>query len=145
MRAVPVELKDAKDYVNKYHRHHGAVVRDKFRIGCEKDGQLVGIVQVGRPVARALCDGKTLEVVRLCTDGTKDVCSFLYSAAARVARELGYKKIITYILFDEPGVSLKAAGWNKEADIKGHSWDTPARHRDCKSPTCDKQRWSKLL
>jgi hypothetical protein len=121
------------------------VHRDKFRIGCEKDGQLVGVIQIGRPVSRVLDDGNTLEVVRLCTDGTNDVCSFLYAKAARIAREMGYKKIITYILDSEIGTSLKAAGWKKEAEIKGHHWSCKSRPRNTSAPTCDKQRWSKEL
>lgn len=145
MKAIPMELKDANEFVLRFHRHHDPVYRDKFRIGCEVDGKLVGIAQVGRPVARNLDDGKTLEVVRLCTDGTKDVCSFLYSRAARIAKEMGYSKIITYILDTESGTSLKAAGWHKEADIKGHSWNCPSRPRKTTAPTCNKQRWGKTL
>jgi len=103
MKAVPLELKESNEFVAKYHRHHPPVHRDKFRIGCEKDGNLVGVVNVGRPVSRALCDGYTLEVVRLASTGEKNVCSFLYSAAARIAKEMGYKKIITYILESEGG------------------------------------------
>lgn len=110
-----------------------------------RGGVLVGVANVGRPVARALCDGKTLEVVRLCSTGEKDVCSFLYSRCARIAKELGYSKIITYILDTESGVSLKASGWHKEADIRGHTWDTPSRPRQTKAPTCNKQRWAKEL
>ncbi len=71
---------------------------------------MVGVVQVGRPASRNLDDGKTVEVVRLCTDGTKDVCSFLYAKAARIAKEMGYEKIITYILESENGSSLTDAG-----------------------------------
>lgn len=146
MIAVPMGLKEANEYVNTLHRHHKAVYRDKFRIGCQaNDGHLCGVVQVGRPVSRHLDDGRTLEVVRLCTDGTDNVCSFLYAAASRVAKELGYSKIITYILDQETGVSLKAAGWQKEADIRGHSWDCPSRPRTTIAPTCNKQRWSKNL
>ena len=145
IRAVPIERADAVAFVNRLHRHHEGVNRDKFRIGAEVDGQLVGIVQVGRPVSRALCDGHTFEVVRLCTDGTPHVCSFLYGAAARAARDLGYSKIITYILETEPGTSLRAAGWHKEADIRGHTWNTPSRPRKTTAPTCDKQRWAKVL
>lgn len=96
IEAIPLELKEANLFVTKLHRHHDAVYRDKFRPGALHDGKLVGVVQVGRPVSRMLDDGNTLEVVRLCTDGTKDVCSFLYSRAARIAKEMGYKKIITY-------------------------------------------------
>lgn len=145
MRAVPVEREEAVAFVDRMHRHHEGVRRDRYRIGAEHNGKLVGIVQVGNPVARALCDGKTLEVVRLCTDGTKNACSFLYSAAARVAYELGYSKIITYILDAESGDSLRASGWHKEADVRGKTWNTPSRPRETKAPTCNKQRWAKLL
>jgi hypothetical protein len=145
IQAVPLELKEANDFVRRYHRHHAPVIRDKYRIGAELDGKLVGVVQVARPVARMLCDGKTLEVVRLCTDGTKNVCSFLYSAAARIAREMGYTKIITYILASESGDSLRACGWELEASVKGQSWSREARPRKCTAPTCNKQRWSKTL
>ena len=145
IKATPLELKDATAFVADIHRHHAPVIRDKYRLGASVDGTLRGVVQVGRPVARGLQDGKTVEVVRLCTDGTKNVCSFLYAAAARIAREMGYKKIITYILHTEPGDSLVAAGWIKEADIRGKSWDTPSRRRNTTAPTCDKQRYSKAL
>lgn len=50
----------------------------------------------------------------MCTDGTANACSFLYAAAARAGRALGYDRIQTYILADEPGTSLKAAGWKFE-------------------------------
>lgn len=143
--AVPLELKQANAFVSRFHRHHDAVFRDKYRVGAVKGGELVGVVQVGRPVSRELDDGATLEVTRLCTDGTPHVCSFLYSRAARIAKELGYAKIITYILEDEPGTSLLAAGWEKEADIRGHHWDCPSRPRQTTAPTCDKQRWVKTL
>lgn len=145
MKLVPLERKEVAEFVNRLHRHHDPVMRDRFRIGAEHNGVVCGVVQVGNPVARALCDGKTLEVVRLCTDGTKNACSFLYSAAARVARDLGYSKIITYILDTEDGASLRAAGWHKEEDIRGHTWNTPSRPRNTTAPTQDKQRWARYL
>ena len=146
MKAVPIELKEANNFVNLLHRHHNAVYRDKFRIGCLDDSnKLIGVVQLGRPVSRCLDDGKTIEVVRLCTDGTKNACSFLYARAARVAQLMGYSKIITYILESESGTSLKASGWCKEADIKGHNWNCPSRPRNTQAPTCNKQRWVKQL
>lgn len=144
-KAVPLELKQANEFVDRFHRHHNSVHRDKFRIGCEVNGRLAGVVQLARPVSRCLDDGKTIEIVRLCTDGTKDVCSFLYARAARVAKEMGYSKIITYILDSESGISLKASGWCKEADTKGHHWNCPSRPRKTTAPTCNKQRWSKNL
>lgn len=43
-----------------------------------------GVAIAGQPIARKLDDGLTIEVRRLCTDGTKDACSKLYGACARV-------------------------------------------------------------
>lgn len=157
--AIPLELKQAQAYIDKYRRHHKAAHRDKFRIGATDGEKLVGVIQVGRPVSRYLDDGKTLEVLRLCTCGEKDVCSFLYSRAARIAKEMGYKKIITYILENESGTSLKASGWHLEADnVGGNDWNCPSRPREVipkqlslfkekpKYPVCvSKQRWGKEL
>ena len=85
LKLIPVTLSAANAFVEKYHRHHKAVTGHKFSLGCEKDGELVGVAIVGRPVSRYLDDGKTLEVNRLCTLGEKNACSFLYGAAARAA------------------------------------------------------------
>lgn len=146
MKAIPIELKDANEFVKMWHRHHDPVYRDKFRLACiADDGHLCGVVQAARPVSRHLDDGKTVEVVRCCTDGTYNACSFLYSRIAKIAKEMGYSKIITYILDSETGASLKASGWQKEMDIKGHNWNCPSRPRKTKAPTCNKQRWSKSL
>ena len=156
MKAVPIELKDANAYVDKYHRHHKPVARDKFRVACEEDGEIVGVIQVGRPVSRMMDDGMTLEVVRCCTNGRPNVASFLYSRAARIAREMGYKRIITYILDTEHGSSLKASGWELDNDAcGGGSWSRPSRPRSVsqitifgqeeKYPIGIKQRWIKQL
>jgi hypothetical protein len=45
-------------------------VDGKFAVGASVDGKLVGVAIAGRPVARRLDDGKTLEVLRVCTDGS---------------------------------------------------------------------------
>ena len=158
IKAVPLSLKQASAFVDELHRHHNHAVGDKFRVGAEINGQLVGVVQVGRPVSRYLDDGQTLEVLRLCSTGEKDVCSFLYSRAARIAKELGYKKIITYILESEPGTSLLASGWHcEEKQAGGGNWSSPSRPRELeeaqmsfypmkqKYPTEKKQRWAKDL
>ena len=111
MKAIPITLKQANDYVSSHHRHHRPVAGHKFSVGCEINGRLAGIVIAGRPVSRYMDDGFTLEVTRLCSDGSKNVCSFLYAAAARAAKAMGYRKIITYTLDTENGASIRAAGW----------------------------------
>lgn len=145
LKPCPLELKQANEFVATLHRHHDPVHRDKFRIGASYNGRLVGVAQVGRPVSRMLDDGKTVEVVRLCTDGTKDVCSFLYSRAARIAKEMGYEKIITYILCTESGTSLRACGWIEDGTTSGGHWSRPSRNRTTTAPTVPKKRYVKYL
>lgn len=135
---VPIELAEANEFVRRVHRHHQPVVGHKFSIGAALDGKIVGVVIVGRPVSRHRDDGNTLEVTRLCTDGTKNACSFLYGAAAKAAFALGYGRIGTYILKSEPGTTLRAAGWKLIGEVKGRSWTTPSRPRVDKHPTQDK-------
>lgn len=122
LEIVPITLKEANVFVERYHRHHGSVVGHKFSIGCTDGKSIVGVAIVGRPVSRYMDDGLTLEVNRLCTDGTRNACSMLYAAAWRAARAMGYKKLITYILVSENGASLKAAGWKCIGQAGGLRW-----------------------
>ena len=155
-RIRPIELKEANKFINELHRHHKQVQGHKFSIGLYANEKLVGVAVCGRPVSRHLDTGYILEVTRLCTDGTKNACSKLYSACARIAKELGYDKIITYILESETGHSLKATGWECEAKgVGAKSWVGKGRPRTDtvvdmfgevkKYPNELKQRWSKKL
>lgn len=119
---VPINLKEANAFVSAYHRHHGPVTGHKFSIGLSDGEKIVGVVIVGRPVSRYLDDGWTLEVNRLCTDGSKNACSMLYAAAWRATRAMGYKRLITYILDTESGTSLRAAGWKCLGQAGGLRW-----------------------
>lgn len=90
MDLCPISLDEANAFIEANHRHHGRVVGHKFSIGLARDDAIVGVCIVGRPVARGYDDGLTLEVTRLCTDGTDNACSKLYGAAWRAAKALGY-------------------------------------------------------
>lgn len=131
---VPIRQKTAKEYVRNHHRHHKPPVGSIFQIGCSKNGELCGVIIVGRPVARLLDNGLTAEVTRCCTNGTKNACSMLYAAAWRAARALGYKRLITYILDSEPGTSLKASGWKLIGKCGGGTWNRENRPRTDKHP-----------
>jgi hypothetical protein len=122
----PISLRDVNAFVLKYHRHHKPVVGAKFSIGVFSSDELKGVAICGRPVGRKLDDGFTLEVNRLCLmPGIKNGCSKLYSACRKIAKAMGYKKIITYILMSETGTSLKASGWILEAkNVGGTSWNS---------------------
>ncbi len=139
---MPVTLAEANAFVQAHHRHHGPVVGYKFAVGVKEGERLCGVAIVGRPVARMLQDGSTAEVTRVATDGTPNACSLLYAAAWRAARALGYRRMITYTLASETGVSLRAAGWRVVAEVKGRSWDAPSRRRQTKAHLMvNKKRW----
>jgi len=135
MEIIPIKQNEAKAFINKNHRHHKAPVGSVFQVACFNEGKIVGVVMVGRPVSRRLDNGWTLEVNRCCTDGTKNACSMLYSAAWRVTKNLGYKKLITYILKEENGVSLFASNWRLIGKAGGGSWNVKTRPRINTTPT----------
>jgi len=138
----PITRDEAFAFIKELHRHHGVPVGHLWSQGVHCDGgQLRGVAVSGRPVARGLDDGLTVEVTRLCTDGTPNACSMLYGAARRAAQAKGYRRGLTYILASEDGASLRAAGYRPLWTVKGRSWDTPSRPRTDKHPTDDKQAW----
>lgn len=139
---VPLTQREANEFVRRWHRHHKAPRGDVFRIGASTDGgEIVGVAIVGRPVARQLDDGWTLEVLRLCTDGHRNACSFLYAACWRTARAMGWKKLVTYTLPAEGGASLRAAGWKCIGEAGGGTWSRRTRPRVDTHPTQMKLRW----
>lgn len=120
------------------------------------DDRLCGVAIAGRPVARKLDDGLTIEISRVCTDGTRNACSKLYAACAKAARALGYRRVITYTLQSEPGTYVRAAGFEvAEKNAGGMSWSVPSRPREVeqitmfgtirKYPEEMKIRWEKKL
>ena len=140
LEIVPITLRTANAFVTDYHRHHPAVTGCKFAIGCEDNGKLCGVAICGRPVSRYLDDGRTLEINRLCTDGTKNAVSKLYGASVLIAKAMGYKKVITYILESESGASLKASNFVCEGKASGTHW-TGKRDKGQDIPNQMKQRW----
>ena len=110
---IPISLREANRFIEKHHRHSGRAQGCKFCVALsDGHGTLHGVAVVGRPISRYLDDGRTAEVTRLCTDGILNGCSFLYGCCARIAREMGFRKIITYTLAEENGASLAGPpGW----------------------------------
>lgn len=140
----PVTYSEACEYVKQYHRHHPAPQGHKFSIAVADMDKVVGVVMVGRPVARHLDNGRTLEVTRCCTDGTKNAASKLYAAAWKATRAMGYRRLVTYTLVQEPGTSLRAAGWKSLYQTQGGSWSSESRPRIDRHPTGQKTLWELL-
>ena len=141
----PITIGEARAWIDRVHRHHPAPVSALFAVACSRDGEIVGVATVGRPVARMLQDGYTAEVTRLATDGTRNACSILYGAAWRACRALGYRRLVTYTLPEEGGASLRAAGWKLIGKAGGGSWSRDDRPRIDKAPTQEKFRWERAL
>lgn len=152
---VPLTLAEARRYVAEHHRHNEPPIGHRFSIGLQRDGELVGVVIAGHPVARKADDGLTVELVRLTTTGDRNACSRLYGAACRAAAAMGYRRAITYTLASEPGSSLRASGFTEDGTTEGHdgwkhtagprSGDRPTLFDPPKMPTGPKVRWVRVL
>jgi hypothetical protein len=151
---VPLTLPHANSLVEQLHRHHAPMPPGYhwFCVGAVSGGELVGCAIAGRPTNRNNDDGQTVEVLRVATDGTPNAPSSLLGACVRAARAIGAWRIITYTLDDESGVSLRGAGWRREADGITSWWThegtrhkgrTPAVTRDHMTST--KVRWAVTL
>ncbi len=147
----PIAQAEAKAFVRAHHEHCPPPAGWRFGAAVWNGPDLVGVVMVGRPVARAIDQASVVEVNRLCLDrGMSDqlrwkAASTLYTWSAAEAKRRGFAKIITYTLASESGMSLRYARWKPEKTTKGGSWDTPARRRTDKTPTEPKVRWSENL
>lgn len=132
MIIVSLSLKDANRFVANFHRHSKKVTNE-----------LVGVAIAGRPVARLLDNGRTIEILRVCVkNGVKNANSKLYARMKRICQLMGYGKIITYTLQHESGSSLKAIGARSVAEVKHRAWCRPKRRRgNQKIYSEEKVRW----
>jgi hypothetical protein len=147
LTVIPITLKQAREFVSAHHRHNSPPVGWKFGVGLKQEDRLVGVATAGRPVARALDDGLTLEVNRTCTDGTRNANSMLYGAVWRAAKAMGYVRCVTYIQAEETGASLRAAGWRRTAALPARaSWaESSVKLKDTRDPVGNggvaRERW----
>lgn len=139
----PITFSEAKEFIRQHHRHHLPPQGWKDGVAVNDGEKVVGVIVLGRPVARHYDDGNTLEVTRCCTDGTPNACSFLYAAAWRLARAKGYGRLLTYTRWDESGSSLRAAGWRVLGERKARSWAeaSVSRPRVDKSEPYQRMLW----
>ena len=145
--------KDAQEFIREHHRHNGPPAGWKWAHAIRNGPEVIGVVWVGRPVARQIDHTTVVEVNRLCLNHDLDrhltwkAASLGYNTAADTARARGFNRIITYTNADfESGISLQYARWKKDGPpSKGGSWNRPSRQRNTTSSTAPKQRWVKIL
>ena len=149
----PCKLKTANAYVAQFHRHNIQTKGHKWSLAVYDGDRLCGVAIAGQPIARKLDDGRTIEIRRVCTDGTRNACSILYGACCRVAKAMGYRRVVTYTLISEPGTSLRASGFKNCGIAGGGAWNREQRPREIEQITLfgtvkkysdePKQRWEK--
>lgn len=132
---VPLSRDEANSFVRLHHRHAKRPAIHRGAMGCEIDGQLVGVVIIGNPKARASqqADRFLVEIVRCCVaDGApRNVGSWLYARARRAAAALGFRRVETKNLDQESGASLRGAGFQPVKQLPARTgWDCPSRPRD---------------
>jgi hypothetical protein len=138
----PITLREARAFVDRNHRHHGAPQGGILAIGVNDGSCVVGVAILGRPVARLLQDGYTAEVTRVCVlEGHRNACSMLYGASRRVAFALGFRRLVTYTLQNEPGTSLRGAGWKLIGTAGGGQWSRQSRPRVSTAHPGQKHLW----
>ncbi len=146
---VPARIdKDAAAaFIARLHRHHDPDQGARWWLGAWSTtlGRLVGVAVVGRPRSPFLDSlGRIAEVTRVCTDETKNACSFLYQRSAETAAANGYASIITYTLEKESGASLRALCWWPEP-LNPNPNTTWANREGRKDGIRADIRWLKLL
>ena len=150
----PITLREGRDFIARHHRHSRAPLRWICGVGLESEGELIAVACLERPKARALCDGYTAEVSRVCTLGAPNACSMLYSAMARAAKGLGYRRVVTYTLAEEPGTSPKASGFTPVATVKPEGWGRrhtasashqPDMFRQKYGASVERVRWERMV
>lgn len=141
----PINLRQANAYVARNHRHSKPVRGQKGSVAVTVGVGLCGVAIFGRPIARGLDDGYTIEIYRVCTDGTRNACTKLYGASCRSAAGMGYRKAVTYTLKSENGASLRAAGFTAVAEVKDRQWGCASRPRAQRESQGDRVRWERAL
>jgi len=145
LRLRPIGLDEANAFVARHHRHSKPTQGHKFSVGVMSSSGLCGVGIAGRPIARQLDDGFTIEILRVCTDGTRNACTKLYAACCRAAGGMGYIVAVTYTLATESGSSLRASGFREVAAVKDEQWSRESRPRLERDLVGGRIRWERLL
>jgi hypothetical protein len=142
---APCTVKAATRKVREWHRHLPELQGGLFAAQCvTQDGECVGVAVAGNPCRQWQGTGR-LVISRVATDGYQNACSKLYGALCRAAKALGYREVWTYTLPEEPGTSLKAAGFVDMGLTDGGEWSRPSRRRNAAKRPEPKRRWVRQL
>lgn len=137
----PCTVKRAIKFVAAVHRRLPKIQGAMWAVRVLRDGEIVGVACVGNP-ARELMEDGVLCVLRVAViEGNPNACSMLYGACSRAARDMGATDCVTYTHLDEPGTSLRAAGWIDGGETEGGEWGREDRPRQLALYPDPKHRW----
>lgn len=107
----PIGFREACKFVADHHRYLASPRGCLFCVGVHSYLGLVAVAIVGRPISPTQQDGETCEITRLAAiDNWRNASSCAIAASWRVAKALGYTRIISYVDARLNGESFKAAG-----------------------------------
>jgi len=141
LEIVPMTVKRASAWVDVHHSHHKAPRGGLFAVGVAEGKRLCCIALAGRPVARLLDTGATIEITRSASDRTPHAASKAIAAITRGALSLGYRRLVSYTLLGEAGTCYRAAGWHVTGLSQGGEWDRAGRGRGAAAQPGAKVRW----
>lgn len=144
MNVVPITIAGAQKWVAILHRHLPRVQGGLFAAAIADDSGICGVAIAANP-ARVWNGTGRFVISRVATDGCHNGCSMLYGAICRAGKALGYREAWTYTLPEEPGTSLRAAGFEDMGLTKGGEHDRPSRARAKALRPDRKRRWRRVL
>lgn len=144
MRIEPITVKAALRKVREWHRHLPELQGGMFAASVTVEGVCVGVAIAGVP-SRVWNGTGRIVISRVATDGYRNACSCLYGSLCRAAKALGYREAWTYTLPDEPGASLRAAGFIDMGLTDGGEHCRPSRYRKPAKRPEPKRRWLRRL
>lgn len=149
---APCTVKAALKRVEAWHRHLPELQGGLFAVQIQLNGECVGVGIFGNP-SRAW-QGTGRGVIARCAarallppvgNHAAPACTMLYGSLCRAAKALGYREAWTYTLPEEPGTSLRAAGFVEKGMSDGGEWGRPSRPRKDAVRSEPKRRWLRVL
>jgi len=144
LRLVPCTAKQAATWVKKLHRHLPDIGGGRFAVAVANPLGWVGVALAGNGPQEWEGTGRLI-ITRCATDETRNACTKLYGALCRAGKALGYVEAWTYTLPEEPGTSVRAAGFEDMGLTEGGEHSRPSRPRKPAVRPEPKRRWRRIL
>ena len=144
MTIHPLTVKAAQWWIRGVHRHLPVVQGGLFAAAVVDDDTVLGVGLAANPPRLWQGTGRFV-IARIATAGAPNACSALYGALCRAGKALGYREAWTYTLPEEPGTSLRAAGFTDMGLTSGGEHDRPSRPRKAAARPEPKRRWCRVL